>query len=352
LRHDWKVFLDDFCRHWPTHLDTVRVEDVRRGKKGTGALRQGDPKWFRVTEKMSRSAKSVFRFGVNGEVAKSTHSGLPWLRFIRQQCAGRVHIWPFDGWAVPVGMSVVAEVYPRLWSRHFPSDGRTQDQQDAFATAAWLKDADANGELELALKPPSAPSERSAGDVEGWILGVGRSGNPPTDDCRIEQHSRSSSIRARGPVAVDSAGWRAIHLVLVAAAHAVNAGGANLVQIARWAVEVAHGAGYVTHPNDRRTRFTSLGITAFQTLLYAFNERSDWRFPDSVLLAGWLAECGGPRMGRGPARADFEANGVQLMIGGTRWRYNNQRYGHGGEGLPTSHEYEPADCAHMEGWGR
>jgi hypothetical protein len=50
-------------------------------------------------------------------VAKSTHAGIPWLRFIRQHLGSRVHFWPFDGWDVPAGRSVIAEVYPALWSR-------------------------------------------------------------------------------------------------------------------------------------------------------------------------------------------------------------------------------------------
>ena len=53
-------------------------------------------------------------------MAKSTHAGIPWLRYIRQHAKDRVHFWPFDGWSVPPNRSVVAEVYPALWSRTFP----------------------------------------------------------------------------------------------------------------------------------------------------------------------------------------------------------------------------------------
>ena len=49
-------------------------------------------------------------------------------------CQDRVHFWPFDGWSVPTSRSVVVEVYPSLWSRTLPSEGRMPDQQDAFAT--------------------------------------------------------------------------------------------------------------------------------------------------------------------------------------------------------------------------
>ena len=72
----------------------------------------------------ARGAKSVFHFDVQGSVAKSTHSGLPWLRYIRMRTGGRVHFWPFDGWRIPLGRSAVVEVYPALWNRTFPQEGR------------------------------------------------------------------------------------------------------------------------------------------------------------------------------------------------------------------------------------
>jgi len=77
----------------------------------------------------------MFHFDVQGSVAKSTHAGIPWLRYIRQHAEAPVHFGPFDGWSVLPNRSVIAEVYPALWSRTFPSAGRTPDQQDAFAIA-------------------------------------------------------------------------------------------------------------------------------------------------------------------------------------------------------------------------
>jgi hypothetical protein len=52
---------------------------------------------------------------VQGSVAKSTHAGIPWLRFVRQRLGPCVHFWPFDGWNIPAGRSAIAEVYPSLW---------------------------------------------------------------------------------------------------------------------------------------------------------------------------------------------------------------------------------------------
>ena len=72
-------------------------------------------RWRRLTEQRTRGAKSVFHFDVQGQVAKSTHAGIPWLRYLRRQLGTRVHFWPFDGWAMPAGRSAVVEVYPALW---------------------------------------------------------------------------------------------------------------------------------------------------------------------------------------------------------------------------------------------
>jgi len=109
-----------------------------------------------LTELRAPTAKSVFQFDVQLQVAKSTHAGIPWLCYIRQQTKDRVHLWPFDGWSVPPNRSVVAEVYPALWNRTFPGAGRTADRQDAFATAEWLRRADMDGSLERVLRPEAS----------------------------------------------------------------------------------------------------------------------------------------------------------------------------------------------------
>jgi len=172
LLPDWPAFLDDFQRHWPTDDDHNYVDFVREVHKENGATRGGDPRWRRLTEERARGAKSVFHFDVPGSVAKSTHAGIPWLRFIRQRLGDRVHFWPFDGWDIPAGRSAVAEVYPALWNRGFANEGRTSDQHDAYSIAAWLSGRDRDGSLAGFLKPDLAPAERAVAQVEGWILGV------------------------------------------------------------------------------------------------------------------------------------------------------------------------------------
>ena len=169
LPPDWSAFLDDFQRHWPTDEVHTYVDFVRDGVCGNGAARTGRSTWRRITETRTR-AKSVFHFNVQGSVAKSTHSGLPWLRYIRQR--SEVHFWPFDGWRIPAGRSAVAEVYPALWSKKFPMDGRDQHQHDAYSIAAWLRLADNDGSLPGFLDPPLPEQERRIAEIEGWILGV------------------------------------------------------------------------------------------------------------------------------------------------------------------------------------
>jgi hypothetical protein len=172
LLPDWPKFLDDFQRHWPTDQDFTYVDFVRNGNCGDGEARSGNSRWRRLTEIRTGRAKSVFYFDAPGSVAKSTHAGLPWLRYLRLNLGSRVHFWPFDGWDIPPRRSAVAEVYPVLWSRGFAREGRTVDQHDAFSAAEWLRRADLNGTLAEYFKPDLIPPERQVAQIEGWILGI------------------------------------------------------------------------------------------------------------------------------------------------------------------------------------
>jgi hypothetical protein len=171
LLPDWPSFLDDFQKHWPTDDDHTYVDFVRDGLHGNGADRSGSTRWRRLTD-VRAGAKSVFHFDVPGSVAKSTHSGLPWLRYIRHQMGDRVHFWPFDGWEIPSGRSAIVEVYPSLWSRGFAREDRTADQHDAYSVAAWMRLADLDGSLVSFFDPHLSPAERTVAQIEGWILGI------------------------------------------------------------------------------------------------------------------------------------------------------------------------------------
>ncbi|MDY7091534.1 MAG: hypothetical protein SX243_01035 [Acidobacteriota bacterium] len=169
---DWDAFLADFSRHWPTGGDGVWVDDVRQARVGDGTSRSGDARWRRLCERRAGGAKSVFHFDVQGSVAKSTHSGLPWLLLLRRRLGAKLHFWPFDGWQIPDGRSAIAEVYPSLWSSGFPRENRTGDQHDAYSAAAWMQQADRCGRLGQFLHPDLTPEGHALASVEGWILGV------------------------------------------------------------------------------------------------------------------------------------------------------------------------------------
>ncbi len=176
---NWNQFLDDFVRHWPTHHEHTYVDFVRHDKDnpwpdwpGPG-LRDGKPNEFRLCERWTSSAKSVFQFDVQGSVAKSTHAGIPWLKVIREAVGNRIHVWPFDGWQVPESKSVLAEVYPSVFRNRYPREGRSTDEQDAYSVCRWLSESAARKCLERYFEPPLTLPERQVAQIEGWILGIG-----------------------------------------------------------------------------------------------------------------------------------------------------------------------------------
>lgn len=174
----WPAFLEDFCRYWPTAEPHTYVDFVREGvvwdrRPKPPGERTGDPSELRLCERWTSSAKSVFQFDMQGSVAKSTHAGIPWLRFLREQCGERLFFWPFDGWQPPEGKSVIAEVYPSIFRNRYPRGKRTADEQDAYAVARWLEETSRNGLLERYFNPPLTLPERRTAALEGWILGIG-----------------------------------------------------------------------------------------------------------------------------------------------------------------------------------
>jgi hypothetical protein len=161
----WDAFLSRFCAEWPTEREAV----ARCRPQGAY---EDERVRFRLCERWMSSAKSVYQFGMNGEVATSSHAGIPWLRRLRQDLGPAVHFWPFDGWSPPRGRHVVAEVYPSILRRRFARADRTSDQQDAYAVAEWLRTRDGAGLLEAYFAPGLTPEERAIARVEGWVLGI------------------------------------------------------------------------------------------------------------------------------------------------------------------------------------
>ena len=164
----WEQFLDDFMRHWPTADLHTYVDFVRDGNPRTGEATE-----LRLCEQWTSGLKSVFHFDVQGQVATSTHAGLPWLLWLRRMFEAKscIHFWPFDGFDVPEGKSVIAEVYPSLFHRRYVKEDRTADEHDAFSVAAWLSEMDRRGTLDYYFKPPLSLTELRKARLEGWILG-------------------------------------------------------------------------------------------------------------------------------------------------------------------------------------
>lgn len=168
---NWDEFLIEFCKHWPT--DKQEVKALREGNQSLG-----DPSMLRLTEQRARltqgaPAKSVFRFGVQGEVATSTHAGIPWLKCLRGKLGDRIHFWPFDGFDPPCGKSVAAEVYPSLFREsHRCPNGLTGDECDAWMVCSWLRDNDRKGRLSEHFDLSLSQSERAIVQIEGWMLGL------------------------------------------------------------------------------------------------------------------------------------------------------------------------------------
>ena len=172
IKQDWDAFLDDFCDHWPTDAPHIYVDFIRDGLHGKGSERQGNSAWLRITEKHAPGTQSVFKFDVQGSVAKSTFAGIPWLR----DCEGRMVHLSISG-PLTVGypqMTVMS--LQRCILPSFVADillrTRHGHQQDAYATCRWLQEMDHYDYLPRFFDPPLTPDERKAAAVEGWILGV------------------------------------------------------------------------------------------------------------------------------------------------------------------------------------
>lgn len=162
----WDQFLVDFVSHWPTHHDNLTVNDLRTASKRIGSNSE-----FRLTEKWTSSAKSVFQFDVQGSVAKSTHCGIPLLAKLRTAMPS-LHCWPFDGFEIKGSKSVIAETYPSLFRNRYARGSRTVDQQDAFSVCKWLQETDRGFGLDRYFHLPLTESEKATVKLEGWILGV------------------------------------------------------------------------------------------------------------------------------------------------------------------------------------
>jgi hypothetical protein len=160
----WEAFLRDFEEHWPTH--TLSVKELL-----PGLSRLGDADEQRLSARWTASPRGVFQFDLQDNTARDTHAGIPWLSYLRR-AGERVHFWPFDGFAVPDGKSVVAEVRPARLTNRYAREGLDRQEAEAFAICAWLQDRDRLDLLRPYFEPPLSEPERQRAQLEGWILGV------------------------------------------------------------------------------------------------------------------------------------------------------------------------------------
>lgn len=164
---DWDSFLRDFVSSWPAHRSGTTVESLRAGNPRSGRADE-----YRLCERWTTGAKSVFQFDVQGSVAKSTHAGLPFILELRSALGARLHVWPFDGFEPKAGVHVIAETFPSLFRRRYATEGRRVDEHDAFAVARWLTERCERDELPMFLRPPLDSAQQAKARREGWILGV------------------------------------------------------------------------------------------------------------------------------------------------------------------------------------
>jgi hypothetical protein len=163
----WDDFLPHLRHKWPTAGRAYTVEKclTKNGKYPTKDLR--------ITETWVSAAKSALDFDrKQGQVAKSTHAGIPWLAVLRRAFGKTIHFWPFDGWTIPPNKSVIVEVYPAILKHRFPSNGIGPDEHDARSIAAWMADRDKHSLLARYFAPALTQMEQKQAMLEGWILGI------------------------------------------------------------------------------------------------------------------------------------------------------------------------------------
>jgi hypothetical protein len=169
-RENWDDFLEWFETRWQTRKETVR-ECLGPHEETLKVHKEA----LRLTDSWAPTAMPPCSGweGNGPNVFYSTHAGIPWLKWLRHNTMGRVHFWPFDGFGLQPGCSVVAEVYPRVFRRRYEKETELRgDQRDAWLVCRWLKDRDSKDQLAPYFQPPLDEKEKQQARVEGWILGV------------------------------------------------------------------------------------------------------------------------------------------------------------------------------------
>ena len=131
---------------------------------------------FRLCEKYSRSAHSVWKLFTTGAVGSQSLMGIPCLQKLREKFNKKLCVWPFDQ-EFNSAQIVLGEVYPSLFK--FPSDIEIKTKAKAFChditdayqtyrTVENLLNLDRDGRL-LPLIPSNFRRQILE---EGWIVGL------------------------------------------------------------------------------------------------------------------------------------------------------------------------------------
>ncbi len=171
LTGNWDEFLEDFSFRSPTGRTLMPLDLALCREAACGDSHFSDYYWRRLTE-IRAGARSPFCSPAGSPVWKSTCTGIRWLAGLRRQMSPKIHCWPFDGWDVAEGRTVVVETYPAFWQEHFSARGPNLQQQAAYVGVAWMRQADASGSLHHCFLPDLSGIERSRARVEGWMFGV------------------------------------------------------------------------------------------------------------------------------------------------------------------------------------
>ena len=165
----WQSFLEHFCGMWRKEL---AIAEQSQALASIERLRQGGRGDWRLTEQWTSSAQSVLDVQRPRSVAKASLAGIPWLFWIRRVAGEATHFWPFDGLTVLDDKSVIAEVYPSIFTRRYVDVPKKSHLSDAWAVCKWMQDRDSEGLLHPYLGLFLTSTERSVVAREGWILGV------------------------------------------------------------------------------------------------------------------------------------------------------------------------------------
>lgn len=134
-----------------------------------------------TTGKGKAGAKSVWQIFGNGTVGSQAIVGIPAVRALHSEMAGKGKVWPFEtGWKtlkredVEGLEAVFVEIYPALGDVR-PETGEILDRAQVRALCEHFLRLDEAGKLGEAFGPPKDTAEAELAVIEGeegWILGA------------------------------------------------------------------------------------------------------------------------------------------------------------------------------------